>query len=132
MTARFPTAIAVVLMFAIPVLAQTGTAERLGQKVQVKGEDVGGVPVAEVKHPEDALVDPRVVARHETMAVGHPRYGSKVDLRTAGVPIQFSAAETGFDEALPVRIGEHNEAIYKGLLGYSDERLAQLRAAAAI
>src|SRR5690606_12271824 len=32
-----------------------------------------GVPVAEVKHPEDALVDPRVVARHETMAVGHPR-----------------------------------------------------------
>jgi crotonobetainyl-CoA:carnitine CoA-transferase CaiB-like acyl-CoA transferase len=91
-----------------------------------------GVPVAEVKHPEDALVDPRVVARHETMAVGHPLYGSKVDLRTAGVPIQFSAADTGFDEALPVRIGEHNEDIYKGLLGYSDERLAELRAAGAI
>jgi crotonobetainyl-CoA:carnitine CoA-transferase CaiB-like acyl-CoA transferase len=91
-----------------------------------------GVPVAEVKHPEDALVDPRVVARHETMAVGHPLYGSKVDLRTAGVPIQFSAAETGFDEALPVKIGEHNEAIFKGLLGYSDERLAELRAAGAI
>jgi crotonobetainyl-CoA:carnitine CoA-transferase CaiB-like acyl-CoA transferase len=94
--------------------------------------DAEGVPVAEVKHPEDALVDPRVVARHETMAVGHPLYGSKVDLRTAGVPIQFSAAETGFDEALPVRIGEHNEAIFKGLLGYSDERLTGLRAAGAI
>jgi CoA:oxalate CoA-transferase len=94
--------------------------------------DAEGVPVAEVKHPEDALVDPRVVARHETMAVGHPAYGSKVDLRTAGIPIQFSAAETGFDEALPVRIGEHNEGIFKGLLGYSDERLAELRAAGAI
>lgn len=91
-----------------------------------------GVPVAEVKHPEDALVDPRVVERHETMAVAHPQYGSAVDLRTAGVPIRFSGAETGFDEALPVHIGEHNEGIYKGLLGYSDERLAELRAAGAI
>lgn len=91
-----------------------------------------GVPVAEVKHPEDALVDPRVVARHETMAVEHPIHGSSIDLRTAGIPIQFSAAETGFDEALPVRIGEHNDGIFKGLLGYSDERLAELRAAGAI
>ncbi len=91
-----------------------------------------GVPVAEVKHPEDALVDPRVVARHETMAVEHPIHGSSIDLRTAGIPIKFSAAETGFDEALPVRIGEHNEGIFKGLLGYSDERLAELRASGAI
>ncbi len=94
--------------------------------------DEQGVPVAEVKHPEDALVDPRVVARHETMAVEHPSYGSSIDLRTAGVPIRFSGAETGFDEALPVQIGEHNDGIYKGLLGYSDERLAELRAAGAI
>lgn len=94
--------------------------------------DAKGVPVAEVKHPEDALVDPRVVGRHETMAVAHPQYGSSIDLRTAGIPIQFSAAETGFDEALPVHIGEHNEGIYRGLLGYSDERLAELRAAGAI
>lgn len=91
-----------------------------------------GVPVAEVKHPEDALVDPRVVARHETMAVEHPIHGSSIDLRTAGIPIQFSAAETGFDDALPVRIGEHNEGIFRGLLGYSDERLAELRASGAI
>jgi len=91
-----------------------------------------GVPVAEVKHPEDALVDPRVVARHETMAVGHPLYGSSIDLRTAGVPIQFSSAETGFDDALPVRIGEHNDGIFKGLLGYSDDRLGELRAAGVI
>lgn len=94
--------------------------------------DAQGVPVAEVKHPEDALVDPRVVNRNETMAVEHPIHGSSIDLRTAGIPIQFSGAETGFDEALPVRIGEHNDGIYKGLLGYSDQRLAELRAAGAI
>jgi CoA:oxalate CoA-transferase len=87
-----------------------------------------GVPVAPVRHPEDALVDPRVVERHETMAVEHPTYGSSIDLRTAGVPIQFSAATTGFDEALPVTIGQHNAAIYRELLGYDEAELARLRA----
>jgi CoA:oxalate CoA-transferase len=91
-----------------------------------------GVPVAPVRHPEDALVDPRVIARKETMPVAHPAYGSKIDLRTAGVPIQFSGARTGFDKALPVSIGEHNEAIYRDLLGYSPERLAELAAAGTI
>jgi crotonobetainyl-CoA:carnitine CoA-transferase CaiB-like acyl-CoA transferase len=91
-----------------------------------------GVPVAPVRHPEDALVDPRVVARKETMAVEHPTYGSSIDLRTAGVPIQFSGATTGFDDALPVRIGEHNDAIFRDLLGYDDERIAALAAAGAI
>ena len=92
----------------------------------VNALEAEGVPVAPVRHPEDALVDPRVIARKETMPVAHPAYGSKIDLRTAGVPIQFSGARTGFDKALPVRIGEHNQAIYKEVLGYSDEKLSQL------
>jgi crotonobetainyl-CoA:carnitine CoA-transferase CaiB-like acyl-CoA transferase len=91
-----------------------------------------GVPVAPVLHPEDALVDPRVVARNETMAVGHPYYGSSIDLRTAGVPILFSGASTGFDDALPVHIGEHNQAVFHDLLGYDDARIAELKQAGAI
>ena len=91
-----------------------------------------GVPVAPVRHPEDALVDPRVVARHETMPVFHPAYASAIDLRTAGVPIQFSGSRTGFDEALPIAIGEHNKAIYGDLLGYSEAQLAALAEAGAI
>jgi len=86
-----------------------------------------GVPVAPVRHPEDALVDPRVVERHETMAVEHPIYGSNVDLRTAGIPIQFSAASTGFDDALPVQIGQHNEDIYAAYLGLTPEDVARLK-----
>jgi crotonobetainyl-CoA:carnitine CoA-transferase CaiB-like acyl-CoA transferase len=50
-----------------------------------------------------------------------------VDLRTSGVPIQFSAATTGFDDALPVSIGQHNDAIYRELLGYSDTDMARLK-----
>ena len=98
----------------------------------VRALEAKGVPVAPVRHPEDALVDPRVVARKETMAVEHPTYGSSIDLRTAGVPIQFSGATTGFDDALPVRIGEHNESVFKDLLGYDDDRIAALQAAGAI
>lgn len=91
-----------------------------------------GVPVAPVRHPEDALVDPRVVARRETMAVRHPSYGSKIDLRTAGIPIQFSGARTGFDKALPVHVGEHNQTIYRDMLGYSQDRLDELSASGTI
>lgn len=98
----------------------------------VKALEAQGVPVAPVRHPEDALVDPRVVERKETMAVAHPTHGSSIDLRTAGIPIQFSGATTGFDDALPVSIGQHNEAIYRDLLGYDDEKIAALKQAGAI
>ena len=91
-----------------------------------------GVPVAPVRHPEAALVDPRVVARGETMAVEHPTYGAATDLRTSGVPIRFSAAETGFDPVLPVHIGEHNETIFGEVLGYDAARIAALKQAGAI
>ena len=84
------------------------------------------VPVAAVRHPHEALCDPRVVARNETVTVNHPLYPSSVDLRTTGVPIVFSQARTGFDEVLPVSIGEHNTQVYEKLLGYSADKLQQL------
>jgi crotonobetainyl-CoA:carnitine CoA-transferase CaiB-like acyl-CoA transferase len=98
----------------------------------VKALEAQGVPVAPVRHPEDALVDPRVVERKETMAVAHPTHGSSIDLRTAGIPIQFSGATTGFDGALPVSIGQHNDAVYRDLLGYDDDKIAALKQAGAI
>ncbi|RYY34383.1 MAG: CoA transferase, partial [Sphingomonadales bacterium] len=91
-----------------------------------------GVPVAEVRHPEDALVDPRVVARGETNAVSHPAYPSVEELRTAGIPIRFSDAETGFDDVLPVMIGEHNGSVYGELLGYDEAKLTELAKAGVI
>lgn len=87
-----------------------------------------GVPVAPVRHPEDALVDPRVVARHETMEVAHPAYDTHIDLRTAGIPIVFSGAKTGFDDVMPVLVGQHSDDILSRQLGYSADRIAALRA----
>jgi len=91
-----------------------------------------GVPVAPVRYPEDALRDPRVVARGETVKATHPLYDIDEDLRTAGIPILFSGAQTGFDDVMPVHVGEHNDRIYRELLGYSAEKLAELRAAGTI
>ncbi|MFT4089330.1 MAG: CaiB/BaiF CoA-transferase family protein [Asticcacaulis sp.] len=91
-----------------------------------------GVPVAPVRTPEDALKDPRVIARGETEQTRHPYYEVDDQLRTAGVPIRFSDSRTGFDDVLPVHIGEHNDRVYTDLLNYSPERIAELKAAGAI
>jgi CoA:oxalate CoA-transferase len=86
-----------------------------------------GVPVAPVRHPEDALLDSRVVGRHEAVPVSHPNYSSEIDLRTAGIPIVFSGADTGFDDVMPIAIGEHNDRVLAETLGYAPDRIAKLR-----
>ncbi len=98
----------------------------------VSALEAEGVPVAPVRYPEDALSDPRVVARGETMATVHPGYEVDTNIRTAGIPIRFSEGTTGFDDVLPVQIGDHNSRIYGEMLGYSDVRLAELKAAGVI
>lgn len=88
--------------------------------------DEWDVPSAEVRNPEEAARDPRVVSRGETVPLAHPKYGMVEDVYGMGMPIKFSRAEAGFD-APPPGLGEHNEAVYGGLLGYSAERLEELK-----
>jgi CoA:oxalate CoA-transferase len=70
--------------------------------------------------------DTRVVSRGETVPLAHPKYGMVENVYGMGMPIKFSEAEAGFDTP-PPGLGEHNEAVYCGLLGYSAERLAELK-----
>jgi crotonobetainyl-CoA:carnitine CoA-transferase CaiB-like acyl-CoA transferase len=93
--------------------------------------DAAGVPAAEVRTPGEAGRDWRVRAREETVTLQHPVYGDVADIIGTGVPIAFSAASTGADSPAP-RLGEHNDMIYGGMLGYSAERLAQMRSAGII
>jgi crotonobetainyl-CoA:carnitine CoA-transferase CaiB-like acyl-CoA transferase len=90
-----------------------------------------GVPAAEVRNPEAAVRDPQVVARGETVRLKHPSSSSMVDVYGPGLPILFSGSTAGFDQP-PPGLGEHNEAIYCGLLGYSPEQLQSLKASGAI
>ncbi len=105
---------------------------RLPQAEVVRLLEAEGVPVAPVRTPEEAVTDPRVVARQETVAVEHPHYPSSVDLRTAGIPIHFSDASTGFDDVMSVTVGAHSEPVLAEMLGYGSDRLAALRAAGVI
>ena len=85
-----------------------------------------GAPCAEVRGPEAAVRDPRVVARGETVPLAHPKFGIVEDVYGMGIPIKFSAASAGFDRP-PPELGQHNDFVYGGILGYSRERLADLK-----
>jgi crotonobetainyl-CoA:carnitine CoA-transferase CaiB-like acyl-CoA transferase len=88
--------------------------------------DAAGAPAAEVRDPKVAVRDPRVVARGETVRLMHPAYGYVDDVYGMGLPIRFSAATAGFDQPPPA-IGEHNDEVFGQMLGYSRERIEQLR-----
>lgn len=101
------------------------TGERTVEEV-IETLEAGRVAVAPVRTQAEALNDPRVVERGETRPVTHPDLGEVPGIRTSGVPIKFSDDTTGF--AFPARrLGEDNDAVYGDLLGYSAERLADLR-----
>jgi len=86
-----------------------------------------GVPAAPVRSPADAVRDPRVIERGETVALEHPRFGHVADVMGPGVPIRFSVS--GAPAARPAPgLGQDNTLVYGSWLGYDDARLEQLRA----
>jgi CoA:oxalate CoA-transferase len=89
--------------------------------------NAAGVAAAEVREPKEAIRDARVVARGETRKLQHPLYGDVDDVYGPGVPIGFSEASAEIDPITPW-LGEHNDEVYRMLLGYSAERLEELKA----
>lgn len=92
----------------------------------VRALEAQGVPAAPVRSPADAMRDPRLLRRGETVKLGHPVHGDVGEVHAGGLPIRMSGARTGFD-APPPRLGEHNNAVYGQLLGYTPERIQALR-----
>jgi CoA:oxalate CoA-transferase len=88
--------------------------------------DLGGVPAAEVRDTNAAVRDPQVIARGETMPLSHPKYGTVGDVYGMGLPIRFSGSTAGFDQPAPA-LGEQNEDVYCGVLGYSAEKIQELK-----
>jgi crotonobetainyl-CoA:carnitine CoA-transferase CaiB-like acyl-CoA transferase len=93
--------------------------------------DAAGVPVAEVRDPKQAVHDPRVTARQETVPLAHPKYGVVGKVYGSGLPIKFSESDAGFDQP-PPGLGEHNQAVYGGILGYTTAQIEEMRAAGLI
>ena len=88
-----------------------------------------GVPAGVCQTMEDRMErDPQLADRGYYRSAPHRELG---DRRFEGLPMQFSAARWRMDRGAPL-LGEDNERVLTGLLGYSAEEVARLAAEVAI
>ncbi len=106
-------------------LVQSWTSSHTKAEI-IEKLDSAGVPSAEVRGPDEAVCDPRVLERGETTVLQHPTLRKKETVYGMGLPIHFSEATTGLNRNAP-ELGEQNDAVYGELLGYSADRIAKLR-----
>jgi crotonobetainyl-CoA:carnitine CoA-transferase CaiB-like acyl-CoA transferase len=79
--------------------------------------------------PKELREDPHLNARNYFVDVKHPELETTITY--AGAPYGLSETPWSIRRRAPL-IGEHNEEVYAGELGYSTEQLALLKAAGAI
>ncbi|HSV82106.1 MAG TPA: CoA transferase [Ramlibacter sp.] len=82
-----------------------------------------GIPAAKVLSPADALDEPVLNERGEIVNTRHPTLGEVPGLKTVGMPIRLRRKVPAHGAAAP-ELGQHNEAIYRDWLGFSNEQLA--------
>src|SRR5262245_42049757 len=90
--------------------------------------DAAGVPQGAVKSVDEVLADPHTLARHMVAKFSHPRVG---EFPCLPVPFKFDGWDAPEIDRPPL-LGEHTDAVLAKRLGYSPERIAQLREAKAI
>lgn len=82
-----------------------------------------GVPASVVKTPRERIdEDPELAEWGLFPSVVHPEIGK---VRVEGLPLRLSASPWTISAAAPC-LGEHNRDVLGGLLGHSDEELAEL------
>ncbi len=106
----------------VAAIVQAWTARRpKAEVVRVLAD--AGVPAAPVNNVAEMVADPQVQAREMFVERDHPVYGR---LKTTGSPLKMSATPGRVRWLAPMP-GEHNEAIFCGLLGHSKDELARWR-----
>ena len=85
--------------------------------------DKAGVPISSVYSMKDIFEDPQYAARHDIVEVPCGEFGS---IKMPGVFPVLSETPGQIKWAGP-KIGAQNEDIYHGLLGMSDEEIAELK-----
>jgi CoA:oxalate CoA-transferase len=81
------------------------------------------VPCGPLQTVDQLLTDPQVLARQMVQSF---EYGEAGKLPVPGTPMKLSATPGKIRTPSP-KLGEHNEEIYTGLLGLSQEKLAKLK-----
>lgn len=87
-----------------------------------------GVPAGLIYRAPDMLEDPHFKAREAIVTVPHPDFG---ELRMQNVAPKLSATPGSIRSPSPA-LGQHNEEVYRELLGYSAVQYAQLQSAKVI
>jgi len=87
--------------------------------------NAAGVPCSPVNDIPGAFADPQVTERQMVRTVPHPAAG---EIRLLANPIRYATMSTNEHRAPPM-LGEHEDEILTGLLGYDSGRIAALRAA---
>lgn len=95
------------------------TAPRADWLARLRAADV---PCAPVQGVAEALSDPQVLARDMLVDVPHP--GGRIT-RQPGNPIKLSDTVDSF--RAPPLVGQHNDEVYRDLLGLDPAALADLR-----
>ncbi len=81
-----------------------------------------GVPSFPINTIADAVNSPQLTARRFFVDIDHPKAGRA---RYPGPPHEFSSIRWGIERPAPL-LGQHNEEIYCGLLGYTKQELVKL------
>jgi len=84
--------------------------------------DESSVPCAGVNTIDRALSHPQTLARDMVIQIDHPRFGS---FKLAGNPIKASKVKDVF--VPPPQLGEYTAEVLKGVLGYSDDKINELK-----
>lgn len=74
---------------------------------------------------DSVLEDPQLTFRGMIQELQHPTIGG-TGIKTAGFPIHFTEYHAGLSKPAPYP-GQHNDEIYKGLLGISEEEMVTLK-----
>lgn len=81
------------------------------------------VPCAPINTLDRLFADPQVAARNMVVEIDHPKVGR---LRSIGNPVKTPPMPEGPFEPPPLH-GQHTDQVLREILGYSAERIAQLR-----
>ena len=87
-----------------------------------------GVAAGAVQNGEDLYYDLQLRARGFMIEQDLPRLGS---ITFAGIPLRLSAGQAAYSQRAPV-LGEHNDYVYRQLLGLRREEIGKLAEAEVI
>ncbi len=84
------------------------------------------IAISRVNTIQQALQEPSLIQRHMIVEIDHPKAGK---FQTLGNPIKLGQDEV---HRSPPLLGQHNEEVLRGLLGYTFEQIEELRKRGAI